>query len=431
MALRPWQVEIILGLFAPGIRQGLVSMGRGNGKTALAAMLACFGLFEGTEGAQVLTVASDERQARHVWNAARRMIALNDELSAQVQVFQDRIYAPHTDSILAPLPAEPDALQGFDPTFCIVDELHVVNEPTYDAMNLASGKRAQSLVLAISTAAGDKDGVMYRLTEHGRMADDPAFYFVEFAAPDGCALDDEGAWGDANPALGDFLSIDALRATLRTTREDVFRRYRLNQWVGTVGSWLPWGLWDSRATERQVSHDERVALFFDGSASGDSTALVGCTLDGFVFLVDLWENPGDRGWRVPRAQVDRTIDECFDRYDVVELACDPWGWRSEIEAWAERHKRVIEWPTNIVTRMAPATDRFYAAVVDGDVSHDGDARMSAHMGHCIADSTTHGDVIRKDRRTSPRKIDAAVGAIGAYDRAMFHAQKPTRKVYVV
>ena len=27
----------------------------------------------------------------------------------------------------------------------------------------------------------------------------------------------------------------------------------------------------------------------------------------------------------------------FTKYDVVELACDPWGWRSEIEDWAKRH----------------------------------------------------------------------------------------------
>ncbi len=33
-------------------------------------------------------------------------------------------------------------------------------------------------------------------------------------------------------------------------------------------------------------------LAFDGSASGDSTALVGCTLDGHLWVEGLWENPG-------------------------------------------------------------------------------------------------------------------------------------------
>ncbi len=117
----------------------------------------------------------------------------------------------------------------------IVDELHVVTDEVYDAMQLASGKRSRSLILSISTAAGDKDGVMYRLAEHGRSGLDPAFYLCEYAAPEGCDIDDEDAWRVANPAFGDFLEVDAMRSTLRTTREEVFRRYRLNQWVGQVG----------------------------------------------------------------------------------------------------------------------------------------------------------------------------------------------------
>ena len=45
-------------------RQALLSMPRGNGKTGLAAVLAAYALFaEDVEGAQVLVVASDERQA--------------------------------------------------------------------------------------------------------------------------------------------------------------------------------------------------------------------------------------------------------------------------------------------------------------------------------------------------------------------------------
>lgn len=324
--LRDWQREIIHGLLSPGIRQALISLPRGNGKSALAAMLALYGLFaDGVEGAQVLTVASDERQARHVWGMARRMIELNEELNGQVQMFQDRIYAPHTDSTLAPLPAEPDALQGWDPSMCIVDELHVVTDEVYDAMQLASGKRDRSLVLSISTAAGDKDGVMYRLTEHGRTGDDPSFYLCEYNVPDGCDLDDEAAWHIANPALHDFLAIDALRSTLKTTREEVFRRYRLNQWVGTVGAWMPWGSWEEVVdNERLIDPEEPVVLAFDGSISDDSSAIVGCTVnDSHIFVVNLWEKDGEPGWRVPRAEVTRAVDSAFERYSVTELACDP------------------------------------------------------------------------------------------------------------
>jgi len=430
--LRPWQRDIVRGVLAPGVRQGLLSLPRGNGKTTLAACLALYGLFaDGEEGAQVLTVASDERQARHVFNAARRMIELNPALAEQVQVFQDRIYVPHTDSTLAPLPAEPAALQGFDPSLVIIDELHVVTEATFDAMALAAGKRDTSLTLAISTPADTGESVMWRLVDYAREhPEDADFYFREFAAPPGCALDDEDAWHEANPALSDFLAVDALRATLKTTREAPFRRYRLGQWVGQLDAWLEWGTWDALGDpSRSVADGDRVVLAFDGSASGDSTALVGCTVeaDPHVFVVEVWENPGDPRWRVPRGDVDAAVDAAFARWDVAELACDPWGWRSEIETWAARHGPVVEWPTNVVGRMAPATDRVYQLVTSGRLTHDGNPRLAVHVANAVAKSTPLGDVVTKDKRGSARKIDAAVAMILAVDRAAYHAGQVKRR----
>jgi hypothetical protein len=106
----------------------------------------------------------------------------------------------------------------------------------------------------------------------------------------------------------------------------------------------------------------KVVLAFDGSASGDSTALIGCTLDGHLFVVGIWQHPpNDERWRVPRLEVDEAVALAFDRFDVVELACDPWCWRSEIESWSKRHgrRRVVEYNTGAAQRMAPATDRLY------------------------------------------------------------------------
>ena len=84
LRLRPWQVEIVRGAFAPGIRTALVSVPRANGKSALAAALAVAELFVGDAFAEVLVVASDERQARIVLNMARRIVELNPELAERV-----------------------------------------------------------------------------------------------------------------------------------------------------------------------------------------------------------------------------------------------------------------------------------------------------------------------------------------------------------
>jgi phage terminase large subunit-like protein len=184
------------------------------------------------------------------------------------------MYLPHTDSTLTVLPAEPGALQGWNPSLAIVDELHVVTRPVWDSVALAAGKRASSLVLAISTCGPARQGVMWELVEHGRRGDDPSFVLAEYAAPEDCTVDDEAAWAVANPALGDFLYADALRSTLRTTREADFRRYRLGQWTQHADAWLPREAWAACAAARGIPDGADVVLGFDGSYSGDATAIV-------------------------------------------------------------------------------------------------------------------------------------------------------------
>lgn len=432
--LRDFQQEIIRGSFAPGVRTALISLPRGNGKTAFAAMVGLAEMFVGPPSAEVLVVASDQRQAGITFKLAKRMVELNPELEERVHVYKDRLYVPETDSTLVPLPAEYGALQGFDPSLLIVDELHVVTEEVWAAATSAAGKREESLTLAISTPAASQDSLMWSLVKHGREGLDKQFYFKEYAAPQDCDAADPAMWKIANPALAckdPFLAEDALEAVRKTIREPVFRQLRLGQWVTAVESWLPFGAWDQVVNaDRVVMPGERIVMAFDGSASGDSTALIGCTVnDPHLFVIGLWENPGDQRWRVPRGEVDATVAQAFADYDVAELAADPWGWRSELEGWAKTHgeKRVLEWNTAHAGRMAPATDRFYQAVQMKTVSHDGDENLAKHIAHCVAKSTALGDLVSKDKRNSPRKIDAAVAAIVSLDRAAWHSTKTKRR----
>jgi phage terminase large subunit-like protein len=114
LKLRPWQREIVHGVLdVPRPRQALVSIPAGNGKSTLAAALGLYGLLaDRVEGAQVICIASDERQARIILNTARRMVQLDPALYARIQIFKDHLLEPHTDSTLFALPADPGALQG-------------------------------------------------------------------------------------------------------------------------------------------------------------------------------------------------------------------------------------------------------------------------------------------------------------------------------
>ena len=433
--LRRWQRQIVDALFdEPRPRSGLVSIPRGNGKSTLAAALGLYGLFaDGEHSPQVLVVASDERQAGIVREIARRMVELSPELAQRAHVYKDRIRTPQNDGTFLSLPADPDALHGWDPSLLIVDELHVVNEAVWEAATSAAGKRERSLTLAISTPAASRDALMWRLLERHRAEPDPSFYVAEFAAPEGCDVDDEKAWKAANPALDDFLHRDALGALLKTMRPESFRRLRLGQWVEDSEVWIRGADWQACEAPRDVA-GERVVLGFDGSVGDDATALVACTVEQtpHLFVLGVWEKPDGpaaRNWRVPRDDVDRAVEEAFERFDVAELACDPFGWRTEIERWAQAYgqQQVLEFPTNQHKRMAPATERFYAAVRDRALTHDGEQALSRHVLAAVVNPTASGETIRKDRRWSPRKIDLAVASVLALERATWHRARGRRK----
>ncbi len=431
--LRPWQREIVHGLFdEPRARFGYISMPRKNSKSYLAACIALYALLgDAEEGAEVYVVAGDERQARIVWNYARRMVELDERLSGVVTVYRDGLEHVASDSVFAPLPADPDLRQGLNPSFVVIDEVHVVKEELWAALSLAQGARERPLLVGITTPGHSKDSLAWRLDEHGRAGDDPSFYYRRWSAPEGCDVTDEDAWAVANPALNDFLSVADMRATARSTPEHSFRRYRLGQWTATASAWLPFGSWDAcNDPDRAVPPKAEVILAFDGSYSGDSTALVGVTLTKphHLFVVDAWEKSEDPGWRVPRGEVDAALAAAMERYKVKELAVDPFGWRTEIQTWEDTYgaRVVVEYPTNSPGRMGPACDRFFQAVMERQVSHDGDARLARHLENATTKRTTYGEVIVKDAKSSPRKIDLAVAAVVALDRAQQTPDKRRR-----
>lgn len=420
LKLRPWQQEIVRGLFdEPRPRSGLLSLSRGNGKTTLAAFLACYALFgDGVESAQVLAAASDERQAGILFHAVRRMIELEPRLLARTLIYRDRLVVPGTNSELRAMPSEGAALQGWDPSFCVLDELHVVSADVWEALELASGKRDKSLLLAISTPATDAEAVMWKLVEHGRAGDNPSFYFREWAAPEGCELDDEAAWHVANPALGDFLSIDALRSTRRTVRESSFRRFRLGQWTQDEGSWLPAGAWaactDQDAT---IPAGADVVIGFDGSDRLDATAIVAVSIGEtpHVEVVGLWES-AQPDFRVPILAVEDKIRDACERWNVKQVVCDPFRWRRSMQVLEDEGWPVVDFPQT-GQRMIPATQGFYQAVVEGRLTHSGDPDLARHVGNCHVRTDRRGTRLAKEHKHSKRHIDLAVAALMAFDAA--------------
>lgn len=179
-----------------------------------------------------------------------------------------------------------------------------------------------------------------------------------------------------------------------------------------------------------------------GPYSGDSTALVAVNDLGQILVLGVWEKPAGEGgrkadtWRVPRDEVNAAVHAAFARFNVAMMLADPPYWQTEIEAWRRAYpKRVVDFPTGVSARMAPACTGFYTAVMEGrltDCTPPGALKdaLAAHLANCATKPTPHGTVITKQKEWSPKKIDLAIATVVAASVALVPAT-PRRQVFVL
>jgi phage terminase large subunit-like protein len=260
--LARWQRRIVRKVFgwkrADGTRRYRrvwLEVPRKNGKTEFAAGLALLLLVaDGEFGAQVYSIASEEGQAKIVFERATRMVASSPALKREIEAFKTSLYCSALTSAFKPLTAAPSSKQGFAPSGCIADEVHVWNDgELYDAVHEGEGSRAQPLDVMITTA-GEKGTYAdeqheYALEVQRGITDDEELFVAIYGAADDDDWTDPKIWAKANPNYGvsvnpDFLASECRKARQLPRLENRFRRYYLDQWVEQSVRWIPMEYWD-------------------------------------------------------------------------------------------------------------------------------------------------------------------------------------------
>lgn len=368
--------------------------------------------------------AGDRKQASIVFDEAKRMVRADPELSAHIRIQRWHLEGPR-NAIYRVLSADAELQQGLNPSFVIFDEVHVQpNRDLWDAMVLGMGTRARPMIVGITTAGFDRTTLAWDLYERGTRGE--IYFWWREPAESGCDWRDEAVWAEANPALGDFLFLEAVREDAKVTPESSFRRYHLNQWTTTHSAWLPHGAWVAAEDQtRTFDPDEPFVAFLDGSWSNDSTGLVSATLaDPHLSVRGHWTPDAELG-HIDMAAIERRVREVVAMPGFRGLAFDPARFQDLFARLKAElgEERIIEWPPSIA-RMVPACAEFYAAVIDKRLSHDGDPRLASHIANSVLKSDHRGERIVKEAKSSTRKIDLAVCAVGAYAEALRLAIEP-------
>lgn len=234
----------------------------------------------------------------------------------------------------------------------------------------------------------------------------------------------EVARGDAK-----WLDLDIIVSSILDIRNPVSesRRKFLNQINAAEDSWISRKEWDACQTNVVLKPGDKITLGFDGSKSNDHTALCACRVeDGAIFLLNTWNPEKQPGGVIPRESVDAAVRSAFERYTVVGFRADVHEFESYVDEWGRDFKRVVKVkasPNNPVAfdmrgqkkRFALDCERFLDAVLEQELTHDGNPRLRWYIGNAQRHPTNYDAVsIRKESKDSSRKIDGAVTAVLAF-----------------
>lgn len=451
LRMRPWQRQILRRVFARRVdgylkhRTALIGIPRKNGKSELGAGVAVGGLLLGPMGGEVYSCAGDKAQASIIFETAKRMVEMDPHLSEVIKTYRNVLEVPATGTIYRALSAEAYTKEGLNPTLVLFDELHVQpNRELWNVMRLAMGARVEPLMLAITTAGvrTDRtglDSICYAMYQHGvaiakKEIDDPTFFMAWWEPRKGVEAphDSPATWREANPGYDDLVAEADFRSVVGSTEENEFRIKRTNQWVASGKVWLPHGAWDAIGDANRYPggppDGATVVIGLDGSKTGDTTALIGVTVEDVphVFSLNIWErDPYNPAWTVPRAEVKNTLREACSRWNVVEAPWDDYIWQDAFLELQEEGIPVEGYPQS-PERMGKATQKFYESVTTRAITHDENPVLTRHVRDAVPKPTSQGFArIVKENPDSPRRIDGAVTTIFTLDRALWWAaQKP-------
>lgn len=476
-ALEPWERDIIVPVFAWKRADGTrrfryldVWVAKKNGKSAIASGLSLYMLVaDGEAGAEVYNAAADRDQASIVFNEAANMVRSSPFLSRRLTIIQSlkRIVYADQAAVLRALTSATGTKEGLNASSITFDELHAWKDRAlFDTLRYAGAARRQPLFVTISTAGEARESIGYEQYKLGRclldgtVEDTTRFvYIAEATKKDDWSK--EETWRKANPNWGVSINPVEFReafeeARQSPTKENTFRRYRLNQWTSQDVRWLNVERWNALNTGRKRDElkGRRCFAGLDLSSKLDLTALSlvfpddigGYDVASWFWMPEAtarskqernktpWLRWADAGWitLIPGEQIDHKViraalKQLGKDYQIEEVAFDPWT----AEQFRIDAVDLDGVPEDLFTEvrqgfktMSEPTKEFERLILAADIRHD-DNPVLTHCVDNVAIKMDEAGNIKPNKQKSGDRIDGVVATIMALSRAMLSENRHT------
>ena len=202
-------------------REVLIVIGRKNGKTLLSSAVAEYMAFaDGEYGARIYFAAPKLQQATLCFNAFFQSIRNEPELDALAQKRRTDVYIESTNSSAQPLAFNANTSDGLNISCCVADEIASWRGDAglkyYEVLKSSFGARVQPLLLGITTAGYENEGIydeLLRRSTRVLLGDSQETRFAPFLY----MIDDVDAWDDlhelekSNPNIDVSITRDYLQ----------------------------------------------------------------------------------------------------------------------------------------------------------------------------------------------------------------------------
>ncbi len=478
IVLEPWQVFFLSALFGwvhretgfRRFRECYAEIPRKNGKSVIGAIIGLYMFCADNEGgAEVFSGATSEKQAWEVFRPARLMAKKNEALCDFYSIdIHARDLTTLTDySRFELLIGDPG--DGASPHCAIIDEYHEHKTSTqYDTMVTGMGARAQPLLCVITTAGsniagpchGKRDQVVKIL--NNVFKNEEIFSLIFTIDKDDDWTDIEN-WKKANPNYGVSVFPDFLESRLKTALQDpakqnITRCKHLNQWMNVATAYF-----DMVALEKCVDtslslddfEGENVWPGLDLASKEDLASKVKVfkrTKDGedyYYAFCDFylpqeatkgedkahyagWATEGwlnvTSGFRLDIDAVEMDIKKDAKRFDIMEVACDPWNISQMAAHLDDTGISVVE-IIQTVKELSEPTKELSALIRDGKFFYDGNPVLTWCLSNVVCQEDTNENVKPKKQIGQEHlKIDGAIALILGLKRAMV-GEGTQRSVY--